>query len=353
MVRIATHSRSPRLPEPGSLRSSPPPSLPDDGQGLLLTHLLAHLPVIAGRCDERGVVTEIDGAGLARFGIPNREIVGANLLRALPDLQSRFETALAGTTVNFHWEGMIQRELCHLEVHFFAVPSDKRGESGIFFFVRDLTENKKLEREVLAISEAEQQRIGADLHDGLGQHLTGIACLASALSERLHTAGNPEEQAAEEIARLVQDAISQTRALARGLSPVQIEHYGLQSALESLAYEVERLHRIECRFHSDAATPIYDHAAAINLYRIAQEAINNALKHGKAARIEIGLRLNAKQGEISIRDNGTGFSTRRSKKGSLGLRIMGYRASLIGATLEISSRPRHGTIITCRFPNPS
>ena len=352
MVRIATHSRSPALPKPElqPLRSSPPGSFRDDGQGLLLRHLLAHLPVIAGRCDERGVVTEIDGAGLARFGIPKREIVGANLLRALPDLQPRFATALAGTTVNFQWEGMIQRELCHLEVHFFAVPKD---ETGIFFFIRDLTENKKLEREVLAISEAEQQRIGADLHDGLGQHLTGIACLASALSERLHATDKPEEKAAEEIARLVQDAISQTRALARGLSPVQIEHYGLQSALESLAYEVERLHRIECRFHSDAATPIYDHAAAINLYRITQEAINNALKHGKAARIEIGLRLNSKQGELSIRDNGCGFSTRRSKKGSLGLRIMGYRASLIGATLEISSRPRHGTIITCRFPNPS
>jgi len=348
MVRIASGARSPKGPEPKPARIPPP--VPDDRQGLLLAHLLAHLPVIAGRFDDRGVVTEIDGAGLTRFGIPACEIVGANVLRALPDLQVRFNAAAAGETVNFNWEGMVQGELCHLEVHFFAA---RPGERGIFFFLRDLTENKKLEREVLAISEAEQQRIGADLHDGLGQQLTGIACLASALSERLRSGGNPDGAAAEGIAQLVQDAISQTRALARGLSPVQVEHYGLQSALESLAYEVELLHKIECRFENDAATPVYDHAAAINLYRIAQEAINNALKHGQATKIKIELRLDPKRGRLSIRDDGQGFSTKRSKKGSLGLRIMGYRASLIGGTLEVSSRPRHGTVIACQFPNLS
>lgn len=313
----------------------------------LLSRILSALPLIAGRLDAAGTVREVEGAGLDRFGIPAREVVGVRLAVAFPDLVPRFEAALAGGTVNFHWEGTIQGELCHLEVFFF--PADRPAE--VFFFVRDLTENKKLEREVLAISEAEQQRIGADLHDGLGQHLTGIACLATALANRFRASDGPERAEADQIARLVQEAISQTRSLARGLSPVQVEHYGLQSALESLVYEVERLHRIECRFERDAALPIYDHAVAVNLYRIAQEAINNALKHGGASRITVGLRLDARSGVLRVEDNGKGFAPGRGKKGSLGLRIMGYRASVIGGTLEVSSKPREGTVIQCQFPN--
>jgi len=332
----------------GPLPIQPDPAAPRD---ILLTGILARFPAIAGRIDADGVVTEIEGAGLDRFAIAPGDLCGVNLLSTFPDLRPSIAPALAGGTADFHWEGTIQDELCHLEVSFFF---DQPRGAGACFFVRDLTESKKLEHEVLAISEAGHQRIGADLHDGLGQHLTGIACLTTALAGTLKAAGLPECAAAEEIARLVRDAIAQTRAIARGLSPVQMEHYGLQSALEDLAYEIHRLHGIECRFDGHAANPVYDHATAVNLYRIAQEAVNNALKHAAPSRIRIRLALAEDRGTLSIEDDGKGFVPATGKKSGdgLGLRIMGYRASMIGGTLEISGRPRDGTLVQCRFPNP-
>jgi len=154
----------------------------------------------------------------------------------------------------------------------------------------DITERKSLEESILEISAREQRRIAQDLHDGLGQHLTGIAFMSKVLQEKLSDQSLPEAEEAAKIVRMVNDAIDNTRQLARGLHPVAAEPQGLMSALRKWANEVEVLFQIRCSFHCDAPVYVPDANAATHLYRIAQEAVNNAIRHGKSKNIVISLR---------------------------------------------------------------
>ena len=216
----------------------------------------------------------------------------------------------------------------------------------------DLTESKRLQKAVLDISAREQRRIGQDLHDGLGQQLTGIAFMSKVLAQELHRRQEFEIEAAEasNIVNLVNEAISKTRELSRGLLPVESDDLGLMTALERRAAEAERLFGIRCRFDCPEPVHVYDVHVATHLYRIAQEAISNAIKHGHASSIEICLR-NGPYGRVMyIRDNGTGMPRlpRRSHTG-LGLQIMNYRAKMIGATLAIGPNGAQGTVVTCQL----
>src|SRR5271169_1998012 len=158
----------------------------------------------------------------------------------------------------------------------------------------DITERKHLEKAILDISAREQRRIGQDLHDGLGQHLTGIAFMAKVLEQQLAEQSMPESAAAAKIVKLVNEAIRKTRDLSRGLVPVMSDAFGLMSALEQLAVEVDDLFQISCRFECLEAVLVHDNSVATHLYRIAQEAVNNAIKHGQAG--EILIQLSAEQG---------------------------------------------------------
>src|SRR6266542_2846028 len=151
----------------------------------------------------------------------------------------------------------------------------------------DVTERKRLEKEILEISNREQQRIGQDLHDGLSQQLAGIELMCEVLQQKLAAKSKAEAGRVSEIARHVREAITHTRNLARGLSPVQLDANGLMSALQELAVNVEKMFKIECRFQCDEPILVQNNEAVTHLYRIAQEAINNAIKHGKANRIII------------------------------------------------------------------
>ncbi|MGI8891257.1 MAG: sensor histidine kinase [Chthoniobacterales bacterium] len=169
-----------------------------------------------------------------------------------------------------------------------------------------------LEREIIEISEREQQRIGRDLHDGLCQYLAAVSCAAAALrSDLLRQDLIKEAAVAEELAELMQNGVVQTRDLARGLVPVPMDDEGLPFALEGLAASVARLQNIDCRFLTDEEVAIADPAAATHLYRIAQEAINNATRHGKANRIQIGLSNDGNFTTLSVSDNGRGLSKAR------------------------------------------
>src|SRR6185503_17562674 len=154
-------------------------------------------------------------------------------------------------------------------------------------FVRDITEQKRLEKEVLQISELEQRRIGQDLHDGICQHLAGIEMMSQVLEQNLEKKSKAQAAQAEKIATHVRDVIAQTRSLARGLSPLVLESEGLMAALAELAANTEKLFRVKCQF--ECPTPVYLHdlLTATHLFRIAQEAVTNAVKHGKAKEIEI------------------------------------------------------------------
>ena len=214
---------------------------------------------------------------------------------------------------------------------------------------RDITERRTLEREVLEISNREQRRIGHDLHDGVCQQLAGIAYRLEALGDRLREQARPEAGETELIGGLVGEAMQQARNVARGLFPVRLEENGLAGALEELAANAESRFRIQCRFFCPAPPAKVDSEAALHLYYIAQEALLNAVRHGHAAAVVIALQCRANLITLSIEDDGCGFLPGDSRPAGMGVRIMRYRAQVIGATLDLRSLPGRGTRLTCEL----
>jgi signal transduction histidine kinase len=211
---------------------------------------------------------------------------------------------------------------------------------------------RRLEQKILEISEEERRRIGHDLHDGLGQHLTGIALLAKALKQRLEAAHQPDASEAGKIAALVNDSIGWTRDLARGLSPLA-QDSGLQPALEGLAANASKLLNINCTCSGSLASEFRaDGEAGLHLYRIAQEAINNSVKHGKAKNVQIALGVSNGSIQMMVMDDGAGLSAKTRSNPGLGLQIMAYRARIIGATLSVERNASgNGTVVICRAPS--
>jgi signal transduction histidine kinase len=230
------------------------------------------------------------------------------------------------------------------------------GEGKIYDLagvVTDAAERRRLEAEVLQISEREQRRMAQDLHDGLGQHLTGIAHLAAVLHSKLAEQALPEAADAARVARLLDHAVTQTRTLARGLLAVQLEAGGLMSALEQLAAIVRDLFNIDCCFECPQPVSIQDNAIATHLYRIAQEAVNNAIKHGRASQIKIELLVGLEIITLMVQNNGLVVSKSHSCNDGIGLRIMRYRAKLIGGSLTLHSDAERGTTVVCSVHQPA
>jgi two-component system CheB/CheR fusion protein len=209
-------------------------------------------------------------------------------------------------------------------------------------------DRRQLEEELLAISGREEQRIGQDLHDGVCQQLAGIEFRNSALVQQL---AKDEEAKAEAmlVGELIRDATRQVRFLAKGLSPVQLDANGLMSALEELTSNASKLFNISCRFKCPRPVLVGDNTVATHLYRIAQEAITNAVKHGEARYIVVSLSDSVGQLKLRIWNGGAGFLAGASAKSGMGLRIMQYRAEMIGATLKIVSANGKGTTVACTF----
>ncbi|HTS25382.1 MAG TPA: PAS domain S-box protein [Bryobacteraceae bacterium] len=218
----------------------------------------------------------------------------------------------------------------------------------------DVTESNRLERTILEISGREQRRIGQDLHDGLGQHLTGVAFMSKVLQQKLRDKALPEAHDAAKIVSLVNEAINKTRELSRGLLPVFSEARGLMSALERLAIEVEDVFQISCRFECEQPVLVRQTGIATHLYHIAQEAVNNAMKHGHCQHIVINL-TGGEEWRLTVYDDGVGIPESRpgTSPQGMGLLIMGYRAKMIGGTLEVRPGRNGGTSVCCAFPASS
>ena len=234
-------------------------------------------------------------------------------------------------------------EVADLSVAFSAMSASLREREA---------EKVRLEREVLEISERERRRIGHDLHDGLGQRLTAASMTTNALVAAMQTEAPALAQRAEEIGHQLRGAIAEARALSHGLAPVALSDDGLMSALASLTDSAARS-GARCVFDCPVPVRVPDAEVAGQLYRIAQEAVNNALKHAAASEIRIGLERRGSFGVLEVDDDGEGLPDPAPASGGIGLRVMRYRAQLIGGELEISSPPAGGTRIACRFPLPA
>ena len=210
-------------------------------------------------------------------------------------------------------------------------------------------EHQRLEREVLAAGERERQSIGADLHDGLGQLLTAVGLMCTALKEDTAKTQPAVAKSLERMSVLLREAVAQTRYLARGLVPVGGEPDALQTGLAELAARTDGLGRVRCQLDSRQPVLVRDSAVTGHLYRIAQEAVNNALKHAKATRITLRLVQNDERLLLEVKDDGAGLPETKSK--GVGVGLMRHRASVIGAKLSIESKARSGVTVTCIRPN--
>ncbi len=222
----------------------------------------------------------------------------------------------------------------------------------------DLTARRELETQLAEISEEERQRLGREMHDTLGQQITAIGLKATKLHEQLAAESSPHDSQAEGLLDMIDEAQRQVRSLLKGMLPVEFDAGGLMSALADLADRTHSLHEIDCRFECDGSVPIRDNTAAMHLYRIAQEAVHNAVKHSGARHIVVRLH-DGTDITLEIRDDGIGFANKVSGRhsqptdatqpGGAGLRIMRYRAHLIGGQLTIRSAKPNGTIVAMQI----
>lgn len=228
----------------------------------------------------------------------------------------------------------------------------KEGMPYLLLVFSDITAYKEIEREVIGISEETKRRVGQELHDDLGQHLTGIAFMSKALSQRLLNQSHPDAADSAKVTNMVNEAISKTRGMAHGLYPVELGEAGLCAMLQRLANSVESIYQTQCEFICDEGCEVGDSLAAINLFRIAQEAISNSIRHGKATKITLRVISKPNFTSLEIADNGCGIDLSRKPENpsGLGMHTMQYRASLLGASLRINATPVGGTSILINLP---
>lgn len=226
---------------------------------------------------------------------------------------------------------------------------DERVRQRTAALTEEIAERERLERAVIEIGERERRSVGRDLHDGLGQHLTGTALVAQALAGRLAARGDPEAAEARKVAGLVEEGIEQTRQAAKGLVLGEVERDSLPAALRELAESVRSKFRLDCESQCASELPI-ESPASIHLFRIAQEAVTNAARHGRARRIVIRVKPDAGELELSVSDDGRGLPQPAARGTGLGLRIMAHRAAIIGGRFSVETRPGGGTMVSCRLP---
>jgi two-component system sensor kinase FixL len=310
--------------------------------------------------DEKGIIETFNPAAEKMFGYAAGEVIGRNVSALMPEPYSRGHDGYMAKYLRTGHAKIIGigREVVGKRKDGTTFPMDLavsevllEGRRLFTGFARDITERKRLERQILEISDLEQRRIGQGLHDGLCQHLAGIELMSEVLGKGLKKQEHPASTQATKITEHLREAIAETRRLARGLSPVSLETNGLMSALQELVVAVAQLFHLECRFQCGEPVLVRDNSAATHLFRIAQEAINNAIRHGKAKSVVVTLTRQKDEARLIVTDNGVGLPKETKNDAGMGLQIMKYRARMIGATLEFRSTAGEGTIVTCVFKN--
>jgi signal transduction histidine kinase len=215
----------------------------------------------------------------------------------------------------------------------------------------EVHQRMQAEKAILEISNREQRRLSEDVHDGLCQLIAGVKLLSEGVKEKLAAQGASEANDLELIESRLAEALSQADHISQGLYPVELTSDGLMAALEELADKISKIYSVTCQFESHHPVLFHDAVVTTHLYRIAQEAVINAIKGGKAKHVRIRLNANGLRGTLSILDNGTGFlPPEPSGRKGMGLQMMQYRANVINALLAHRSGSQGGTVVRCSFP---
>lgn len=307
--------------------------------------------------NEQAVIEITNPAFDTLFGYRRGELIGRAMttLAGWPFEQRERWQQLAGDQAG---QGSMRVEFDGLRAdgsHFAAAGLFSRfevaGRNHSLVVLQDVSERKQLERAILQAVNREQYRIGNDLHDGLGQELTGIALMLRGVAGRLSAEYAPILPEIEGITRLVNNAIESTRALARGLSPVNLERGGLQDALEGLAMHATELYGVQvtCTHRVKTIRPLSAELAN-HLYRIAQEAVSNAVRHGHARSIRLHLHGARAKVRLTVTDDGNGMPGDAADAAGMGLRIMQYRARMLGGEVRFERADPRGTRIVCECP---
>lgn len=316
--------------------------------------VLANMVEGVAMADLNGTIRFTNPAMDTMFGYQRGELVGTSLLALSAGTPDECASFLPGLLEHLEAKGTWAGECRHRRKDGSVFISEARistleisGRLHLVMVQEDITERRRLAREIIEISDREQARIGQDLHDGLCQQLVSAAFDSNSLQQQLARRGLPEAEEAAQLAGVLDDAITAARAVARGLFPVQLVEDGLSVALQELAANVSARFKTDCRLHCTQPVFIEDNAVATHLYRIAQEAVANAVKHGKAGSIVIQLTAAGEEIELSVTDDGAGIASPAQNAAGMGLHIMTYRTRTIGGKLTVSHLPGGGTTISC------
>lgn len=319
-------------------------------------NLFEHSPDAIFLVDADGRFALVNGSCMALLGASGPDdLIGHQVLEFVaPSSRARVTARVRqlreyGDSVPVDIMRMRRMDGAEIEVDSVATAFSAHGRTHVHVIQRDLSERRGLEREIVEAATLEQERIGREIHDGIGQRLTALSLMCAGLTRRLALEGRRDDA---DVTELLQDelqtTIGEARFLARGLSPIHLDGNSLAAAVESLVDAVGKASGVVCSFAMRGDVSGFDYVAATHLYRIVQEALNNAVKHSRAEHIEVELAGDADHVSVQVRDDGTGILL--SRNDGLGMSIMRHRADLIGATLEVLSAPRSGTIMRCIYP---
>ncbi len=274
-------------------------------------------------------------------------------LKVLHGVGQQVAVALERVRLYEHLESLVaQRTAALTESHQLVEERTRDLASTNANLNREMAARRSLEVELIRVSEEQRRVIGCELHDGLGQHLVSLSLLSASLQQQLTNRAQPEANAAQRIGKLIDEATAMTRSVARGLYPAALEHGSLTAALEQLVDHARSLDKMDYVLDVGPEVQVHDPLVAINLYRIAQEAITNALKHSQAGLMRINLARVDGKVRLTLSDDGIGTDPSRlgSAKG-LGMHSMHYRASLLGGSMQIENNAQQGTTITVTYPD--
>jgi len=306
--------------------------------------------------DIHGVIQFVNPAAEILFGYKVNELTGKNIKLLMPSPHSELHDQYIKNYLKSGVKKVIgsSRQLLGERKDgtqfpmYISIGEVRLKHTHLFAgLILDLSTQQKLQREILAIPAREQQRIGEELHDGLGQQLTGLSMLAQSLLNKSSTA---EHKLANQLASGLHEALTQVRALSRGLMPVQIYADGFMISLQEITETIEQQCHIPIKLKIDDKVLLFDDATATHLYRIVQESLNNAIKHADASQIDVTLKIERDHGVLEIIDNGIGIPTDLRGSNGLGLNIMRHRCGLFNGEISINPADEHGTKVCCRFP---